>query len=167
MVKKLDGQDKLDENAPLQAILNAGREIHAAFNTLDAVVADRLGVHRNDLRCLFLLKYGPVTAGEIAAKTGLTSGSVTALIDRLEASGYVERQRSTADRRSVEIVMSERRASEFQAIGEEIEQAIRDHFGDRAPEEIAAAGTALGMFAQVLNQYAERSDAYAKCPAQP
>ena len=170
MVKKLDGQDILNvrENLPagsseqLQAIMTAGRAIHAAVATLDAAVADRIGVPRNDLRCLHLLKYGPVSAGEIAARTGLTSGSVTALIDRLEAGGYVERQRSTADRRSVAIAMSDCRAQDFKAIGTEIEQAIQDCFGDRTPAEIAAAGAALGMFAAVLEQCAERLNAAPK-----
>ena len=141
----------------------AGREIHAAVNALDAVVAARIGVQRNDLRCLHLLKYGPVTAGEVAARTGLTSGSVTALIDRLEAGGHVERQRSTADRRSVKIVMSECRAREFRAIGDQIEQSIRDYFADSTPDEIAIAGTMLGIFAQALGECAERFDTYLEC----
>lgn len=170
MVKKLDGQDILnasedspaDSSEQLQAIMTAGRAIHAAVTTLDAAVADRIGVPRNDLRCLHLLKYGPVSAGQIAARTGLTSGSVTAMIDRLEAGGYVERQRSTADRRSVAIAMSDCRARDFEAIGMEIEQSIQDCFGDRTPAEIAAAGAALGMFAAVLEQCAERLNASPK-----
>ena len=48
-----------------------------------------------------ILRNGPLTAGEIAQATGLTSGSVTALIGRLESGGFVQRVRDGSDRRKV------------------------------------------------------------------
>jgi len=68
------------------------------------VVADRFNLHTTDLECLDLiyLRKDP-TAGELAKATGLTSGAVTALIDRLEAAGYVERVADPADRRRVHV----------------------------------------------------------------
>lgn len=66
------------------------------------VVADRFGLHTTDLECLDLIYLRKdVTAGELAKATGLTSGAVTALVDRLEAAGYVERAADPADRRRV------------------------------------------------------------------
>jgi DNA-binding MarR family transcriptional regulator len=66
------------------------------------VVADRFSLHTTDLECLDLIYLRKdVTAGELAKATGLTSGAVTALIDRLEAAGYVERAADSADRRRV------------------------------------------------------------------
>nr|WP_310524842.1 MarR family transcriptional regulator [Polymorphobacter sp.] len=162
-MKKLDGQDTLAKTEHLQAIMTAGRAIHGAVIALDAIVADRLGVHRNDLRCLHLLKSGPATAGEVAARTGLTSGSVTALLDRLEAGGHIERQRSTSDRRSVEIAMTECRLRELEALSTEIEAVIRDHFGHQPAGEIAEAGKALGSFAEALGQCAERLEVGMGC----
>ena len=47
------------------------------------------------------------TPGWLGAQLGLTSPSTTALIDRLEAGGHVVRQRSSADRRKVEIRVSD------------------------------------------------------------
>src|SRR5690242_14179462 len=65
-------------------------------------VADRLGLHVSDLRCLnILLEAGPVPAGEIGERTGLTTGAVTRMVDRLERAGYVRRQSDPADRRRV------------------------------------------------------------------
>lgn len=65
-------------------------------------VADRLGLHVSDLRCLsILLEAGSVPAGEIGARTGLTTGAVTRMVDRLERSGYVRREPDPADRRRV------------------------------------------------------------------
>ena len=65
-------------------------------------VARRVGVNSTDLECLdLILMSGPSTAGEIARHTGLTSGAVTGLIDRLERLGLVERTADPADRRKV------------------------------------------------------------------
>ena len=67
-------------------------------------VADRFGLHTTDLECLDLicLRKDP-TAGELAKATGLTSGAVTALIDRLEKAGYVERIADPNNRRRVHV----------------------------------------------------------------
>lgn len=69
------------------------------------VVAASLGLTNNDFLSVDILhEKGPVTAGELAKLTGLTTGSVTALIDRLEKSGFVRRQPDPQDRRKVIIV---------------------------------------------------------------
>ena len=65
-------------------------------------VAARFGLHTTDLECLDLIfMRGQVSAGELAQATGLTSGAVTALIDRLERSGYIVRADDPGDRRRV------------------------------------------------------------------
>jgi DNA-binding MarR family transcriptional regulator len=48
-----------------------------------------------------LRRLGPVTAGTIGEHTGLTTGAVTGLMDRLEKAGYVRRERDPRDRRKV------------------------------------------------------------------
>jgi DNA-binding MarR family transcriptional regulator len=66
-------------------------------------VADRLGLHVTDLRCLNVLaQAGPLTAGELGQQLGLgTTGAVTRMVDRLERAGYVRRQADPSDRRRV------------------------------------------------------------------
>ncbi len=67
-------------------------------------VADRFGLHTTDLECLDLIHVlKDPTAGELAKATGLTSGAVTALIDRLEKAGYAERIADPGDRRRVHV----------------------------------------------------------------
>ncbi len=69
------------------------------------VIADKVGQHSTDLECLdFLLLGGPATAGKLSELTGLTTGAVTAMIDRLEKAGYVQRERDKNDRRKVIVV---------------------------------------------------------------
>ncbi|GII62359.1 hypothetical protein Skr01_24440 [Sphaerisporangium krabiense] len=68
-------------------------------------VADRLGLNATDSRCLDILRRtGPITAGQVAELTGLTTGAITGVVDRLEKPGYVRRVRDEEDRRRVIIV---------------------------------------------------------------
>lgn len=68
-------------------------------------VAASLGLYNNDFLSIDILhEKGPVTAGELSRLTGLTTGSVTSLIDRLEKNGFVRRQPDPHDRRKVIIV---------------------------------------------------------------
>ena len=68
------------------------------------LVAGRFGLNTSDLECLDLIYLrGHASAGELARATGLTSGAVTALIDRLERAGYVERTDDPTDRRRREV----------------------------------------------------------------
>lgn len=74
-----------------------------ATQAYDEAVGTRLGLIAAERHCLGLLYGGPQSAGAVAAATGLTPAAVTALIDRLEARGYVTRTRSLEDRRKVVI----------------------------------------------------------------
>lgn len=66
------------------------------------VVAQRAGLGPSDGQFLTLLQvHGPMTAGELSARTGLTTGSTTGVIDRLERAGLVRRVRDMHDRRKV------------------------------------------------------------------
>lgn len=65
-------------------------------------VADRLGMATTDFACLtLLLVEGPATAGRLAERTGLTTGAITGVIDRLERGGWARRASDPADRRRV------------------------------------------------------------------
>lgn len=65
-------------------------------------VANYVGVSSSDLECLdFLNLEGRVTAGRLAEVTGLTTGAITGVVDRLEKAGFVRRERDNEDRRKV------------------------------------------------------------------
>ena len=66
--------------------------------------AERIGINATDLNCLNILSLaGTLTAGQLAHATGLTTASITGVVDRLEQAGYVRRERDTSDRRRVVI----------------------------------------------------------------
>ncbi len=78
------------------------RRLGTASTLHSQAVARRVGLTPVDLECLDMIVLdGPVTAGRIALHTGLTTGAVTGLVDRLERKGYVERVSDPGDRRKV------------------------------------------------------------------
>ena len=73
-----------------------------AASDFDERVAKKLKLGRTDMRCLDLIgRLGPLTAGRLAEESGLTTGAVTFILDRLEEAGMVTRRRDTEDRRRV------------------------------------------------------------------
>ncbi|MFG2649731.1 MarR family winged helix-turn-helix transcriptional regulator [Streptomyces sp. NPDC048436] len=87
----------------------------ASYALFNQAVADHLNLHPTDLQCVNLLSLEdkPVTTGHIAELTGLTTGSATRLVDRLEKAGYVVRERDAADRRRVLVSTVPEKVAEF------------------------------------------------------
>ncbi|MFD6156568.1 MarR family winged helix-turn-helix transcriptional regulator [Nocardia sp. NPDC060256] len=88
-----------------------GREFASAMVNFHAATGKLLGLSAVERKCMDTLRIlGPVPAGTIAEHTGLTTGAVTGLVDRLEKAGYAKRTRDPQDRRKVlvELVPNER-----------------------------------------------------------
>ncbi len=84
----------------IQAIIDKRREMSTETIMFHQAVADTLGVHITDHKCLDLIhRYGAMPAGRLSELTGLTTGAVTGIIDRLEQAGYVRRANDPKDRR--------------------------------------------------------------------
>jgi DNA-binding MarR family transcriptional regulator len=104
-------KDLPDERSPDErrdAVIEAGGKAFRAYQTandnFDQAIADRLGMNRTDMRCVDLIdQAGGMTAGELAKAAGLTSGAVTAVVDRLEKAGMARRVADPSDRRRVRI----------------------------------------------------------------
>lgn len=69
-------------------------------------VAERLGINATDLECMGVIQRGPAAAGQLAAATGLTTGAITGVIDRLERAGFAKRTPDESDRRRVLVRMT-------------------------------------------------------------
>ena len=101
-----------------------------AAGEYDEGLAKKLKLSRTDMRCLNLVgRLGPLTAGRLAVESGLTTGAVTFILDRLEEAGMVARRRDTEDRRRVwvEIVPAaqERLQGLQQPVAEEMRQVAQ------------------------------------------
>ena len=89
-------------------LMRAIREYQNAGDIMDEAMTGLLGINRTDGRCLDIIDlHGTLTAGELASESGLTTGTVTAVVDRLEKAGYVRRRPDPDDRRKVVIEATE------------------------------------------------------------
>ena len=92
--------------ALLQELEEAMRRTSAQGVLFGQTVANVAGISGSDLDCMdFLNLEGRITAGRLAELTGLTTGAITGVIDRLEKAGFVRRERDEADRRKVFIMI--------------------------------------------------------------
>jgi DNA-binding MarR family transcriptional regulator len=86
----------------LKSIGDASRLNQVATDVFDERIGELLGINRTDGRCLDIIdRTGRLSAGQLATESGLTTGAVTAVIDRLEAAGYALRVRDPLDRRKI------------------------------------------------------------------
>lgn len=86
----------------LSQIGDVSRMNQGATNLFDERLSEFLGINNTDGRCLDIIeRLGRVSAGQLANHAGLTTGAVTAVVDRLEAAGYVTRIRDPLDRRKI------------------------------------------------------------------
>ena len=95
------------ESGAVDELIAAYRESTSQDGAFDALAAERLGIGLTDLKCLDLVESnGGLTAGRLAALSGLTTGAVTGVLDRLERAGLVVRVRDEADRRKVNVAVT-------------------------------------------------------------
>jgi DNA-binding MarR family transcriptional regulator len=94
--------DRSERKRILDELARVGRAHSDATVLFHATIASRLKLHPTDYKVLGILeRLGAMNAGDIARHTGLATASVTNLIDRLEAKGFVKRARDADDRRLV------------------------------------------------------------------
>ena len=125
-------------------VLSLLRECGTAMHALGSRFAERADIHPTDLQALDQLarrgRNAP-TAGELGAALELSSAAVTGLVDRLEASGHVERVGDPGDRRRVRVQMTPRAHSlaqeVFQTYGSRLRAAL-DGFTDDELRTVAA-----------------------------
>jgi DNA-binding MarR family transcriptional regulator len=122
-----------------RAALHAGfageiRRFIAGTILFNQKVADRAGLHLTDMQCINLLDLlGPVTPGMLAERTGLTTGGVTVMLDRLEKGGFVKREPNPNDRRSVLVRVNPRKLRKIHAEYAGINQRL-EAFLSEVPE---------------------------------
>jgi DNA-binding MarR family transcriptional regulator len=123
----------------LRALGAMARKFSTRTVLLHQVIAQSAGLNATDTRCLELMlghPTGVVTAGWLAEQSGLTSGAVTHILDRLEKHGYVERVRDEHDRRRVFIRLRQENVEKLLPRYEEIGRAYGKMVGHYSDEEL-------------------------------
>ncbi|MEV4323804.1 MarR family transcriptional regulator [Microbispora rosea] len=138
-------------------LLDALRRNGAWSVSMSQAAAERIGVNTTDLHCLNLLSDGPMTAGEMARRAGITTASVTGVIDRLEAAGYVRRERDDSDRRKVTVTLQVQRAAQDVApVFRPFVQAWRDAMDDYTDEQLELIASFLSRTQEVFQSEVAR-----------
>ncbi|PKW09070.1 DNA-binding transcriptional regulator, MarR family [Streptomyces sp. 1222.5] len=116
------------------------RRYLAAYVLFNQAVADHLGLHPTDVQCLSLLtaEPDPLTVRQIADMTGLTTGSATRLVDRLERGGYVARTPDPTDRRRVLVTPVPERVARVTALWDDLGRTWRTTLDDHSEDELEA-----------------------------
>jgi DNA-binding MarR family transcriptional regulator len=92
----------------MAALTHEVRAMQAAVDQMDDAACAALRINRTDGRCLDVIdREGPLTAGTLAERSGLTTAAVTAVLDRLERAGYARRVSDPGDRRRVLVEMTD------------------------------------------------------------
>lgn len=151
----------MSESAPLPSadLLLACRELARSMDLFEEAACSALGVGRSDLRALNLLEHGPLGPSTLADALGLSRAAVTALLDRLEAAGYVSRTAAPGDRRAVHVHLQPGTWAAFARVYRPIGDRVRA-VGDDLPEHdrrVASAvlHTLAGTFDAVREELAQ------------
>lgn len=147
------------------AVTGRLRELVVQLSLLNHQVAVRSGIRDVDLDCLDLVsRYGPLTAGALARRAGLHPATTTGVIDRLEKGGWIKRERSSSDRRAVQLRFVPERAAEILGLYAPMVASIGEICEDFTGAELEviasflARATAAGNDATaVLSERADRS----------
>jgi DNA-binding MarR family transcriptional regulator len=122
----------------MQSIREAASRTGARFILFHQAMAERLGLNLIDLRCLTLAQgEEDMTPGKFAELTGLTTGAITGVIDRLEKARLVKRERDPHDRRRVIVRLLPGRKAEIDALFAPLGKAMHQALEPYSDEQLA------------------------------
>ncbi|WP_060180393.1 MarR family winged helix-turn-helix transcriptional regulator [Streptomyces sp. IMTB 1903] len=142
----------------LARIVTESQRHHADYSLLNQAMADSVGLHPTDMQCVALLgmEPGPVSTGDIARLTGLTSGSATRLVDRLVKAGIVERRTDPNDRRRSLVSLSPEARERIGAAWDTPSRAFGAVLESYSDSELAVIADYLHRAAEVGRTQAKR-----------
>jgi DNA-binding MarR family transcriptional regulator len=144
------------ERADLEVAFAAGlRRTGALMQLMGTAAADKIGINATDLNCLNILSFsGHMTAGELARATGLTTASITGVVDRLEEAGFVTRERDPHDRRRVVVQINlDRAMNDVAQVFVPMLRAWREMASRYSDDELRLIVDFYGRMEQVLRDH--------------
>ncbi|OKI02571.1 transcriptional regulator [Streptomyces sp. CB02923] len=153
-----------EKTEAIRAALGRGIQAYqGAVDDFDREMARLLGVNETDLRCLeLLLPAERATPGELGSRLGLTTGSVTAMIDRLEKRGHLTRTPHPTDRRSTLVqVTPALRQQAFALMEPFLDDSATEVYARYSDEQLALVADFLDFSRGIQERHTERLRAVA------
>ena len=148
------------ENTPKQQLITALGEHNISAALLRNTTSRKLGLNIADMECLNLLVLkGISTPTELARYTGLTTGSTTTMLDRLEKAGLISRQPNPNDRRGTLIKVNEHLADILRPTFAEVRKVQEKLIASYSDDELALIADFLTRFARNVKEYTQTADA--------
>lgn len=137
----------------LMAVRSYGIHLRLFQNAVD----ERAGLNATDMECLRLLFFkGMATPSELARQTGLTSGATTAMLDRLEKAGLIERRSNPDDRRGTLITPTKSAAEKAASWFESARNAQDELISSYSESELKTISDVFERFAKLWDQEREK-----------
>jgi DNA-binding MarR family transcriptional regulator len=122
------------------------RSFQVAQDRINDALARTLGINRTDTRCLDIVdRHRRVTAGQLAEEAGLTTGAVTAVLDRLERAGLVRRVPDEEDRRRVWVTLTADADAVTKDLYEPVAAATREAMAAYTDAQLEVVAEFAGM----------------------
>lgn len=143
--------------ATLDHFRAASRRYSDSSILLHEAIARKAGLPGTDHKYLgLIMQQGAMTAGELAKATGLTTGAVTGLVDRLEAKKLVERRYDENDRRKVLIApVSANVKKLIQPLFKELQQRTQELLASFTDRELKAIERYFSSATAIMDQSRE------------
>jgi DNA-binding MarR family transcriptional regulator len=124
----------------IQNVTDKIRELSTEAVMFHQALADELGLYITDHKCLDLIhRFGAMPAGRLGEMTGLTTGAITGMIDRLEKAGYVKRANDPKDRRKtiVEPIRNKKLEKQIEMIFTPIHERMHKFLSSYSDSELS------------------------------
>jgi DNA-binding MarR family transcriptional regulator len=158
LLGRLDGSADVPNSASerLEALLGALRSLVQGVDHAKSALAARADLGGHELATLAQLHFtSPLRSEQVRTRTGLTPGSVTALIDRLEERGYVRRIRPPENRRILLIELTPAGKRLTEAVFRPLIDLLGQHLDDPGLPPVAVRVACLEHTAALLERVAE------------
>ena len=147
----------MNREETIQIIVDRFREMSTETVMFHQAVADELGLYITDHKCLDIIhRFGAMPAGRLGEMTGLTTGAITGMIDRLEKAGYVRRANDPKDRRKtiVEPVRNKKLERKIEMIFTPLHERMHKFLSSYSESELTLL---LDIMTKLIEQTREES----------
>jgi len=127
-----------DRRRQVAAVATTLRDLRIELALLTHRVGSRVELRDLDLDCLDVItRYGPLTAGAVAARVGVHAATMTGVLSRLEAGGWITREPAPGDRRAVQLTSTTGRQGELYRLFEGMNSRLERICAAYSEDELA------------------------------